>query len=44
MWSYHLYWGFNLGFEIYEGEVDGEPVDYFLVNLGPLRIQKAEWA
>jgi len=44
MWSYHFYWGFNLGFEIYEGEVDDAPVDYFLINLGPLRIQKAEWA
>lgn len=44
MWSYHFYWGFNLGFEIYEGEVDNNPVDYFLVNLGPLRIQRAEWA
>ena len=44
MWSHHFYWGFNIGFEIYEGEVDGAPVDYFLINLGPLRIQKAEWA
>ena len=44
MWSHHFYWGFNIGFEIYEGEVDGAPVDYFLVNIGPLRIQKAEWA
>jgi len=44
MWSWHTYWGFNLGFEWYEGEVDGNPVDYFLINIGPIRVQKAEWA
>jgi len=44
MWSYYIYWGFNFGFEWYEGEIDNKPVDYFLINIGPLRIQKAEWA
>lgn len=44
MWSYHFYLGFNIGFEAYEGEVAGDPVDYFLINIGPLRIQRAEWA
>ena len=44
MWSYHFYWGFNLGFEIYESEVDNNLVEYFLINIGPLRIQRAEWA
>ena len=44
MWSCHIYCGFNFGFEFYEGEVDKNPVDYFLINIGPLRIQKAEWA
>jgi hypothetical protein len=44
MWSWHFYLGFNLGIEWYEGEVDNNPVEYFLINLGPLRIQKAEWA
>lgn len=47
-WSWHWYWGFNIGFEIYEGSIESEgltyPVDYFLINLGPLRIQKAEYA
>lgn len=43
MWSYHMYWGFNIGFEFYEAEVDLKPVGYFLINLGPVRIQKAEW-
>jgi len=47
-WSWHWYMGFNIGFEWYEGEIKSEgityPVDYFLINIGPIRIQKAEWA
>ena len=43
MWSWHIYMGFNIGFEVYEGEVDGDPVEYFLINLGFIRIQKADW-
>lgn len=44
MWSWHIYWGFNIGFEVYESEMDGGLVEYFLINIGPIRIQKADWA
>jgi hypothetical protein len=46
-WSWHWYMGFNFGFEFYEGfiETDGTeyPVEYFLINIGPLRIQRGEY-
>jgi hypothetical protein len=43
MWSWHYITGFQIGIEVYEGEVDGKPVEYFIIDLGPLRIQRAEW-
>lgn len=46
-WSWHWYLGFNIGFEIYEGEIKSDgltyPVEYLLINIGPLRIQKGEY-
>jgi hypothetical protein len=46
-WSWHWYMGFNIGFEIYEGEIKSDgltyPVEYFLINIGPLRIQKGQY-
>jgi hypothetical protein len=46
-WSYHWYLGFNFGFEIYEGKIESQgltyPVEYLLINIGPLRLQKGEY-
>jgi len=48
MWSCYIYWGLNLGFEFYEAEIEYEdgdikPVAYFLINIGPIRIQRGEY-
>lgn len=43
MWSWHFYWGLNFGFEIYEDMIEDDPVEYFLINIGCLRIQRAEY-
>jgi len=48
MWTCYIYWGFNLGFEFYEAELQydgGEivPIEYLLINIGPIRIQRGEY-
>ena len=48
MWSCYIYWGLNLGFEFYEAELEYEDgskdqVEYFLINIGPIRIQRGEY-
>jgi hypothetical protein len=48
MWSCYIYWGLNLGFEFYEAELEYEDgskdqVTYFLINIGPIRIQRGEY-
>ena len=49
MWTVYLYWGFNIGFELYEDyiAVDGkedQKIEYFLINLGCIRIQRGIYA
>tara|TARA_R110002124_G_scaffold284259_2_gene461208 strand:- start:315 stop:461 length:147 start_codon:yes stop_codon:yes gene_type:complete len=47
MWSIYVYCGFGFGIELYEGTIktdDGEfPVNYFLVTIGFIRVQHAEY-
>jgi len=47
VWSVHFYCGFNFGVELYADTltVNGRelPVEYFLINLGFIRIQRGEY-
>ncbi|MDA9097056.1 hypothetical protein N9J50_01845 [Methylophilaceae bacterium] len=48
-WSVYIYWGFNIGFELYEELIEFEegdqyPVEYLLINLGCIRIQRGRYA
>jgi hypothetical protein len=42
MWSFYFYYGFGLGVEWTETELNGDTISHFLINLGCLRIQRSE--
>jgi len=44
MWSFYFYYGFGLGVEWTETELNGDTISHFLIDLGCLRIQRSEWA
>jgi len=48
-WSIHAYWGFGIGFELFEENIefsDGEEiaVEYIFINVGFMRIQRGRYA
>lgn len=42
MWSCHLFCGFHFGFELYSNCIKDNMYDYFIIDLGFIRIQRAE--
>ena len=42
MWSCHLFFGFHIGIEFYTNSVKERMYDYFIIDLGFVRIQRAE--
>ena len=39
MWSWHWFYGFQVGFEWYQKDKNNKTFDYFIIDLGCLRIQ-----
>ena len=39
MWSWHLFYGFQVGFEWYQDTKNKTGYEYFIIDLGCLRIQ-----
>ena len=39
MWSWHWFYGFQVGFEWYQKDRMNKTFDYFIIDVGCLRIQ-----
>jgi hypothetical protein len=42
MWSWHLFCGLHFGVEFYTGTIRDRMYDYFIIDLGCIRIQRAD--